>query len=244
MVSNRLRLPSACVLFVAIWMASMRHAGAQPTTLNLSRDLVALGIAGSNMVPNQPTLDAGPLFMAGVAYAKSHGITTVATDPGTYYFLSTVDNTHVMVVGIDNMTIDFHGASLIFTHPLYYGLVVHSSTNATVQNLTADFQPLPFTQLRVVAVDVPNSQIQYTVEPGYQDPSAFNSLTGWQGFGLDSIEVHVFRNGQAAFGTRRMLTTRPFIGDRLPLMSFTAPATVDAIRPGDIAVVALAGLWR
>ena len=184
MVSKRLRLPSACILFVAIWMAFVRHAfGAQATTLNLSQDLVALGIAGSNMVPNQPALDAGPLFMAGVAYAKSHGITTVATDPGTYYFLSTVDNTHVMVVGIDNMTIDFHGASLIFTHPLYYGLVVHSSTNATVQNLTADFQPLPFTQLRVVAVDVPNSQIQYTVEPGYQHPSAFNSLTGWQGVG-------------------------------------------------------------
>ena len=36
-----------------------------------------------------------------------------------------------------------------------------------------------------------------------------------------------------------MLTTRPFIGDRLSLMSFTAPATVDAIRPGDIAVVRL-----
>ena len=106
-----------------------------------------------------------------------------------------------------------------------------------MQNLTADFQPLPFTQLRVVAVDVPNSQIQYTVEPGYQDPSAFNSLTGWQGVGPHSIEVHVFRNGQPAFGTRRMLTARPFSGDRLPLMSLTAPATVDAIRPGDIAVV-------
>ena len=36
-----------------------------------------------------------------------------------------------------------------------------------------------------------------------------------------------------------MLTARPFIGDRLSLMSFTAPATVDAIRPGDIAVVRL-----
>ena len=56
---------------------------------------------------------------------------------------------------------------------------------------------------------------------------------------LDSIEVLVFRNDQPAFGTRRMLTARPFIGDRLSLMSFTAPATVDAIRPGDIAVVRL-----
>jgi hypothetical protein len=241
MVSKRL-LPSGCVFFFAIWIVVMRHAvGAQPTTLNLSQDLVALGIAASNMVPNRPALDAGPLFMAGVEYAKNHGITTVVADPGTYYFLSTVDNTHARAFGIDNMTIDFQGASLIFTHPLYYGLIIYSSTNATVQNLTADYQPLPFTQLRVVAVDVPNSQIQYTVEPGYQHPSAFNSLTGWQGVGPASFEVHVFRNGQPAFGTRRMRTARPFNGNSLPLMSFTAPATVDAIRPGDTAVVFMRG---
>jgi hypothetical protein len=240
MSSSRLRLPYAGLLIVAIGIAFFRPAsGSQATTLNLSQDLVALGIAGSNMVPNQPALDAGPLFMAGVAYAKNHGITLVVADPGTYYFLSTVDNTHAAVARIDNMTIDFHGASLIFTHPLYYGLVVYGSTNATVQNLTADFQPLPFTQLRVAAVDVPSSQIQYTVEPGYQHPSAFNSLTGWRGQEPHSIEVLVFRNGQPASGTRRMLTARPFSGDRLSLMSFTAPATVDAIRPGDTAVVRL-----
>ena len=86
-LTKRLRPPSACILFVAIWIACLRHDfGAQATTLNLSQDLVALGIAGSNMVPNQPALDAGPLFMAGVAYARNHGITTVVTDPGTYYF--------------------------------------------------------------------------------------------------------------------------------------------------------------
>src|SRR5215831_5796092 len=33
------------------------------TTLNLSQDLVSLGIASTNMVPNQPSLDAGPLFV-------------------------------------------------------------------------------------------------------------------------------------------------------------------------------------
>ena len=37
------------------------------TTLNLSHDLVPLGIASTNMSPNQPALDAGPLFVAGVA---------------------------------------------------------------------------------------------------------------------------------------------------------------------------------
>ncbi len=44
------------------------------TTLNLSHDLTTLGVTGTNMVPNQPSLDAGPLFVAGVEYAKAHDI--------------------------------------------------------------------------------------------------------------------------------------------------------------------------
>src|SRR5712691_52110 len=40
-------------------------------TLNLSRDLVRLRIASSNMVPNQPDLDSGPLFSKAVAYASN-----------------------------------------------------------------------------------------------------------------------------------------------------------------------------
>src|SRR5262245_60535465 len=128
MVSIPPRVATA-VLAVIIFTAFIRQASTQPAALNLSQDLASLGIAGSNMAPNQPALDAGPLFMAGVNYAKTHGITTVVADPGTYYFLSTDVNTHVWVAGIDNMTIDFHGANLIFTHPLYYGLIVYSSTN-------------------------------------------------------------------------------------------------------------------
>src|SRR5262245_50719809 len=67
----------------------------QGTTLNLSQDLVSLGIASNNMVPNQPALDAGPLFVAGVAYAKNHGVTTVVANPGAYYFLGLLEpNAH------------------------------------------------------------------------------------------------------------------------------------------------------
>ena len=49
-------------------------AAAQTTTLNLSQDLVALGIASTNMLPNQPALDAGPLLNKGVGYAMAHQI--------------------------------------------------------------------------------------------------------------------------------------------------------------------------
>jgi hypothetical protein len=209
---------------------------AQTTTLNLSQDLVPLGIAATNMVPNQPSLDASPLFVQGVDYAKSHGILNVVADPGTYYFLSVLEiNTHVGLRYIDNMTIDLHGANLIFTHPLYYGIIVYFSTNAVLQNFTADYQPLPFTQVRVAAVDLPNAQVQYSVEPGWADPSSFNTITGPAGMST-AVIVHMFRNGQPVLG--RLWPPLQFSGNRFSAGN-TDPAVLASVRVGDIAVIAL-----
>jgi len=147
------------VVFLALLGSTSAHA---QTNLNLSQDLVPLGNAASNMTPNQPALDAGPLFVQGVEYAKTHGISIVVADPGAYYFLTLTEiNAHFALRNIDNMTIDLHGADLVFTHPLYYGMIVYYSANAVVQNFTADYQPLPFTQVRVAAVDVPSARIQF-----------------------------------------------------------------------------------
>ena len=221
---------------LVILFGSARLACAQ-TTLNMSEDLVGLGIASTNMVPNQPTLDAGPLLKLAVAYAQSHNISTVIADPGAYYFLTVNSNNHVLLSLVNNLTIDFQGSDLIFTHPLYYGIVIYYGANATLENFTADYQPLPFTQVSVVGVDVANAQIQYAVQPGWPDPATFNSLQGPTG--PPTAGVYIFRNGQPAFGVRRSLTQLPITGGHFPLMFFTAPATPAPIRPGDVAVLAL-----
>jgi hypothetical protein len=219
-------------LLLLCWCVLAASLLSGQTTLNMSHDLVPLGIASTNLVPNQPSLDAGPLFMQAVAYAKNHGISTVIADLGTYYFLSVLDNTHVALSQISNMTIDFQGSNLIFTHPLFYGMVFYFGTNLTLQNFTVDYQPLSFTQLRVVAVDVPNQQIQYTVQPGWQDPSTYNSLLPKP----SEIQVHIFRNGRPVLG--RLVTQLPLTGDRLPIIN-PPQAILPAIRPGDIAVLLL-----
>ena len=54
----------------------------------MSQDLVARGIAASNLTPNTPALDATPLVEAAVAYASSNALTTLTADPGNYYFPS------------------------------------------------------------------------------------------------------------------------------------------------------------
>ena len=114
--------------------------------LNISEDLVRLGIASTNMVPNQPSLDAGPLFFQAVLYAQNHNIGVVIADLGSYYFLSLQGpQVHVAWDKLSNLTIDLQGSDLYFTHPLVDGLLITNSTNVVLQNFTADYTPLPFT---------------------------------------------------------------------------------------------------
>src|SRR5271163_542257 len=81
---------------------------AQQTVLNLSHELVTQGIAASNLTPGMPALDARPLVEAGLAYANANGIATVTADPGAYYFLSRHNaNTHVLISGLTNITLDW-----------------------------------------------------------------------------------------------------------------------------------------
>ena len=208
------------------------------TTLNLSQDLVALGIAGTNMVPNQPSQDAGPLLVQGVAYAERQGIPLVIADPGAYYFLSLQNpNWHVQLEGLHSLTIDLQHSDLIFTQTYAAALYLGFNTGVTFQNFTIDYQPLPFTQVRVVSVNPATAQIQYAVQPGWPDPSTFNTAPAGT-----IVQVHIFRNGQPAYGTGRMAAQSPMSGNLITLIPYDTIPTAQSmvmIRPGDVAVVAM-----
>jgi hypothetical protein len=202
------------------------------------------------MVPNQPSLDSGPLLLHGIGYAMTHQMSRVVVDPGSYYFLSLqTENAHVQLGGnpatpdVRDLTIDFQGSDLVFTHTLQYGIILWRGTNVVLQNFTADYSPLPFTQLRITAVDPARAELQFAVEPGWQHPSAFNSAQPSPGTGGVVVEIHMFRNGRPATGIQRMATQLPFTGDRFvvpPLYGFDpTPENMAKIRAGDVAVVAM-----
>src|SRR5262245_60741773 len=100
-------------LLLLPWLVLAQSSVLAQTTLNMSRDLVRLGIFSSNMVPNQATQDAARPFFAAVQYAKSNQIAQLIADPGSYYFLSTSDGyAHITLSQVSNITIDFQGSDL------------------------------------------------------------------------------------------------------------------------------------
>jgi hypothetical protein len=215
-------------------------------TLNLSTDLVRLGIAANNMSPNQPALDSGPLLESGVKYAASHQLGLVIASQGAYYFLSGSQSnsaTHVLLSGLSTtLTIDLQGSDLYFAHPEKTGLFLASLTNVTLQNFTMDYLQQRYTQLQVTGVNATQRQIQYTVAPGWQTPTALAALNPlFASTGTPPTYVYVFRNGQPWLGFTRIAVQTPFTDGQMTLATGTSAAAISGIQPGDVAVLNLRG---
>src|SRR5580704_6797319 len=85
--------------------------------LNMSHDLVPMGIAAQNMTPNEPSLDSRPLFQAALQYVQNHPVQTLTVDTGDYYLLSATQGNAVLIATLTGMTIDLAGSTLYFLGP-------------------------------------------------------------------------------------------------------------------------------
>ena len=211
------------------------------TTLNLSEDLVRLGIASSNMTPNQPGLDSGPLLQQGVSYASKNKIPTVVANPGAYYFLTVgASGSHIALTGISNLTIDFQESDLYFAYPLQHGFGLNGGTNVTVQNFTADYMQMMYTQVQITAVTSSTRTVQFKVSPNWQNPSALNALAG------SSLQawLFIYRGGRPWSGYGRMLIQGPVTDTSVvldPSDGWLTSSVISQIQPGDIGVVMVRG---
>jgi uncharacterized protein (TIGR03437 family) len=218
--------------------------------LNLSRDLVAKGIAASNMTPNDPSLDARPLFQAGMAYASANHIQKVVADRGNYYFLSlNSPYQHVYLKAPTDITVDLDYSNLYFAHSNIPAFFIANSAHFTLKNFTIDYLALslPFTELKVTKINPVGAAptLDFTTLPNYPLPSVFNALNAAlpSGYVNNGYYAYVFRDGKQLRETGRMAVTGPLNDSTLRLSGkepWTKAAELNAIRPGDIVVLE----WR
>ncbi len=230
-----------------LFLLAADAAAQTPTVLNLSHDLVTLGISRQNMTPDTPALDSRPLFQAAVAYASAHKIATVTADRGKYYFLSqNSDYQHVFLSDIQNVTIDLQYSDLYFAKGNVAALDFDKSTNVTLKNFTVDYLQLPFTQLTVTSVNAAARSIGIKQSGNYLLPSFFNSLSFPTGYINDGFYVFAFRNGQQLRTTGRMSTAGPLSDTNIQITGtepWSQAAQIGTIQSGDTLVLELrAGL--
>jgi uncharacterized repeat protein (TIGR01451 family) len=217
---------------------------ASAQVLNMSHDLVTLGIAQQNLAPNNPSLDARPLFQAAIQYIQNHPgqIQTLTLDTGAYYLLTQEQSNAVLVFPVlTNLTIDLAGSTIYFKGPLLPdGLLIYYCTNVTLKNFNTDYLNPPYTHVQLASVDTVNRLLHYQTLAGWPDPSSFNNLVDPSG-GQIQFWGAIFRNGQMLPATNRMALSLPINNDTLTLTQdqtpWTQSATLATFQPGDTVVV-------
>jgi hypothetical protein len=219
------------------------HDG-QQSTLNLSHDLVRFGIAAQNLTPDDPSLDARPLFQAALHYAAQNHTSLITVDHGAYYFLTPQNpETYLVFLELSDLRVDLAGSRIYFAHPFLQGFLVSNCQRVTLTNFEADILSPPYTHVRLESVDAQQRTLAYTTLDDWVNPETFNGET--TPLGPPVLWAVVFRNGSIVPGTSRMQVAQPISGGVLNLVQdrtpWTQSATLSTLLPGDTIVVTQRG---
>jgi hypothetical protein len=232
--------PKHASWLVALSLLGTSLAKADPDTINLSRDLVRLGIASQNLSPNDPSLDARPLFQAAVQYVKVHAIHLMTLDQGAYYFLTPENETSYLVFrALSDLTVDLAGSAIYFSDALHQGFSFTDCQRFTLRNFKVDFLSPPYTYIKLASVNPEQRTLAYTLFPNWPDPASFNGATALAGPLV--LWAVVFRDGHIAPATSRMHVAEPIENHVLQLVQDNTPwtqsLTLSTLHPGDTIVV-------
>lgn len=233
---------------LALWvLLAVTQPDVAAQVLNMSHDLVSLGIASENLLPNTPAQDARPLIQAALLYVQNHPVQVLTLDKGNYYLLTAQQpNATLIFPRLSNMTVDLAGSTIYFNGPILpNGINVFECSNLTLTNFQTDFLNPPYTHVQLTSVDTGQRLLKYQTLPGWPDPSSFNNLASPFGGPIEGLWAALFRNGAIIPGTTRTLLTGPITGNTLTLTQdgtpWTQSATLATLQPGDIVVVTARG---
>jgi hypothetical protein len=216
-------------------------------SVNLSRDLVRLGIAPRNLPVDDPSFDARPLFEAAVQYVRTHHVERLTVDRGAYYFLTPQDSlTYLRFPSLSDLTVDLAGSKIVFAGAFLQGFTLANCDHVTLTNFDIDFLDPPYTQVELVSVDPAARTLSYRTLPNWRDPATFDSapVPGQASASLVLWAV-AFRHGDIMPGTSRMQVVQPITPGLLDLVQDNTPwtqsATLSTLEPGDTIVVTQRG---
>jgi len=165
----------------------LHNKAVQGQVIDVSKDLIRLNIAGSNMEPGNSSADCGPLLEAAVKYAAKNNITTVSVPAGDYYFKTVRNKAFVWLNGIGNVAITGHQSNFIFGSRQFSGIVIANSKNTGLSDITLDYaSDLPFTSAKVVSVNPAQSTINIDARSG-------RPVTDFNTANKNSIRIFVLR---------------------------------------------------
>jgi hypothetical protein len=201
----------------------------RPTSLRLCAALRVI-VFGTALVAAVPHDAFGADLQPLVDRAIRSGQSEVRLPPGRQ-----VSDRALRVVDAKNLTIRATGTRLVLANPVSAGVVVRRSTNVRIIGLAIDYDPLPFTQGRIIRADPGAGAYDIRLDRGYGFASRrFPGLVADLHIADARVVRPALRAGSVYQGTVRALTR--------DVVRWTAPPGASMafydIRTGDRAAVA------
>lgn len=112
--------------------------------------------------------DAEPFDLQGFIDARiSAGDTTIVIPPGRH-LVTPRNREHLRLEGLRDIVIEATGTELVCSETTR-AITIHDCENLTLRGLTIDYDPLPFTQARILAISEDKTQLELELIPGYAD---------------------------------------------------------------------------
>lgn len=127
-------------------------------------------------------------------------------EKGTYDLFTNKNNSHLVELNnASNLVLEGNGAEIIIHDPLMGFLSIFKCNNIIVKNLFIDYDPLPFTQGKVVAVNLDSNSFDLKIDVGFPDfkHSMFKDATRVWGMLMDpNIPGKLKDNAPNLFGSK------------------------------------------
>lgn len=122
-------------------------------------------------IPNDGK-DDGPAFRKALEFCKKFSKTGVGVKlsffKGQYDFFEGANRFSLIELkNLSNIIIDGNDSEIIIHNPLKGFLSIWKSNNIVVKNLTIDYDPLPFTQGKIVAIDIKGKTFDFKIDDGF-----------------------------------------------------------------------------
>ncbi|MAX24082.1 MAG: alpha-galactosidase [Phycisphaeraceae bacterium] len=137
----------------------------------------------------QAQRDSGTKLLADVQAAVKAGEKNIVIPKGDYRFDKLLKDRrpmHVLWSDMEGVTIDLQGSTFWFENPRA-GIVLARNKNFTLKNVNLDWDPLPFIQGKIMAIDHQTQQIHVKIDEGYDQPvNDFTKVKNhWRGMIFD-----------------------------------------------------------
>tara|TARA_Y100001933_G_scaffold260132_1_gene311567 strand:+ start:31643 stop:33487 length:1845 start_codon:yes stop_codon:yes gene_type:complete len=140
----------------------------------------------------QAQRDAGTKLLADIEARISRGEKQITIPTGQYRFNKLIQGRnakHILWENMQGVTLDFQGSTFWFENPKT-GIFLSHNTDSTIKNLYMDWDPLPYVQGRIMAIDHDKQQLHVQLDEGYDQPTdaplTVNPKARWRGLIFDA----------------------------------------------------------